>query len=67
MPRDDTLLPWENKGLQVTVIFWACRAMLVNKLMYRIVTSVIAFGYVSYSVRQTGSYQLEAISYNNLF
>ena len=38
----------------MTVFFSACNAMPVNELMYRIVTSVIAFGYVDYSVRQTG-------------
>ncbi len=44
-----------NSGaLQVTVFFSACNAMPVNELMYRIVTSVIAFGYVWGSVGQTG-------------
>lgn len=30
MPRDGTLLPWWSRGLQVTAIFRACRAMLVR-------------------------------------
>ena len=46
--------PLVKQGLASDSVLPGRNAMPVNELMYRIVTSVIAFGYVDYLVRQTG-------------